>query len=556
LVLLYIGEATAIGQVIDIPILIRSLADGLMYRDEKDLPLPYDSSLLSALDAGIDADSPCALVGEYYSPWWTLKIAPEDDLALTTHNIPKALQKHFRQTLRMVVPQIVTFPQCTRRSTCNSCDDYKNIASELLKELQGIWEFSRANETASMTQWQLDIRRAAGLHHAHEAVILKELHSGTGKAKASGRKTASGTVTASGNATESGNATGSGSIPVNRRSQHMSKIAAAEFERLSQLPPSSYKWTWGPELTVEDVKNLAQNPATLHSGDYDSLKTGGVYRGEFSSDDSLPSRRDYTGAGDSSVASDVFRVPMLSTSRPSIDKLKYAHETHPVMFAHNANVRNNVVYRKDVINTNDDDADADAAEVAWGQSDSDADADAAEKAWGDDAAISPTPEKGTNSDADADDAEKAWGDDSHSDVDADAAEMAWMADSRQIPNDLNSDADADAAELAWGDPTEGNTSDADAAELARGDDSHSDADADAAERAWNIDSSQSAVGSSDGNISDTEASHMHVPESEDYLLSPRIYTSGDFNFVNDSWVADITMDGVDGEALDSDPEYM
>ncbi|KAF8961708.1 hypothetical protein BDZ97DRAFT_1921039 [Flammula alnicola] len=66
----YVGVVTAIGQVVEVPILMRSLADSLAHVRPELLPLPFHSSLLVVLDAGIAADSPTALVPMYAYDWW------------------------------------------------------------------------------------------------------------------------------------------------------------------------------------------------------------------------------------------------------------------------------------------------------------------------------------------------------------------------------------------------------------------------------------------------------------------------------------------------------
>ena len=65
-----VGIATAIGLVIEVPILLRSLADSLAEVDIRHLPLGFHPSLLAALDDGVAADGPARLVGSYACDWW------------------------------------------------------------------------------------------------------------------------------------------------------------------------------------------------------------------------------------------------------------------------------------------------------------------------------------------------------------------------------------------------------------------------------------------------------------------------------------------------------
>ena len=51
------GVASSIGQPVDIPIILRSLADSLALVDVSLLPLSFDPEMLAILDIGIDDDN-------------------------------------------------------------------------------------------------------------------------------------------------------------------------------------------------------------------------------------------------------------------------------------------------------------------------------------------------------------------------------------------------------------------------------------------------------------------------------------------------------------------
>lgn len=73
-----VGQAAALGLAINIPILIRSLADSLSITSTK-ASLPFHHSMLSALDNGLPADNPCALVPDYACDWWNDNAEPGAD---------------------------------------------------------------------------------------------------------------------------------------------------------------------------------------------------------------------------------------------------------------------------------------------------------------------------------------------------------------------------------------------------------------------------------------------------------------------------------------------
>ena len=61
---------TAIGFVIDVPILLWSLANSLADLNLDHLPLSFNSSMLVALDDGVATKSANHLVDSYACDWW------------------------------------------------------------------------------------------------------------------------------------------------------------------------------------------------------------------------------------------------------------------------------------------------------------------------------------------------------------------------------------------------------------------------------------------------------------------------------------------------------
>src|SRR5882757_3585367 len=66
---MFVGEAAALGLGVDIPILVRSLADCLSMTTSGP-SLKYHESMRAILDNGLPADDPCALVPDYACAWW------------------------------------------------------------------------------------------------------------------------------------------------------------------------------------------------------------------------------------------------------------------------------------------------------------------------------------------------------------------------------------------------------------------------------------------------------------------------------------------------------
>ena len=83
---------------------------------------------------------------------------------------------------------------------------------------------------ASCHQWHLGMCQALTFHQLHKSVLLKETNDPSMMATA----LATGSVHAC-------------------ASQELAMAAAAELTQLQQLPPLSYKWTWGNALMATEV---------------------------------------------------------------------------------------------------------------------------------------------------------------------------------------------------------------------------------------------------------------------------------------------------------------
>jgi hypothetical protein len=66
----WIGIGTSIGLMIDVLILLWSLADSLADVNLDHLPLGFHPSLLALLDDSVASDSPSRLVESYACDWW------------------------------------------------------------------------------------------------------------------------------------------------------------------------------------------------------------------------------------------------------------------------------------------------------------------------------------------------------------------------------------------------------------------------------------------------------------------------------------------------------
>ncbi|KAF8799290.1 hypothetical protein BYT27DRAFT_7121080 [Phlegmacium glaucopus] len=235
-VLSYLGIASAIGQAVDVPIILRSLADSMAMLHQDDFPIVFDPDFLLTLDIGTHAsDNKSRVVSNYECCWW--KGRKPRDLALVkildASCLSRCMEFHKIQLASANHGQIVDLPPQLQK--------YRDLLSNLLQNFLDTHKFATAMSTASETQWNLDMRRASAFHQLHEAALIKE--------------------------------------------------TAGLQPAPPSLPPTSYRWTWGEVLTEAEVRSLRQpglRPAQeCHSG-YDASLREGRLTGEPSPMPSTP----------------------------------------------------------------------------------------------------------------------------------------------------------------------------------------------------------------------------------------------------------------------------
>jgi len=77
--LTYIGTAAAIGEPINIPLIIRALAADYYQHGREQLRIVWDDEFLLSLDAGTGKDDPTAIVESYLYAWWEEEPDGRDD---------------------------------------------------------------------------------------------------------------------------------------------------------------------------------------------------------------------------------------------------------------------------------------------------------------------------------------------------------------------------------------------------------------------------------------------------------------------------------------------
>jgi hypothetical protein len=277
--------AAAIGQSLNIPILIRALACDIYRLGPALEAWNFSREFLLALDAGIDPEDPTAPVDHYHLPWWTGQSRPDADEILSTHTLARCLAHHkmvsdrVRDT-RPVEAEQRGPPLNWQRDLslspeglnvkCGQCRLYRAVGVTAMDRLQDYRHHLHGLKTAQDARVDLTSRRAAGFFQLHEAALLKE-DSVNVEERASSEESPDSAWSLLRLRTKS---KGKHKIAMNNVAARVEQDARAELARLTNRP--DVKWTWGVDLDQPDVLRLFQREgqSTIRSGYRMSLRQG------------------------------------------------------------------------------------------------------------------------------------------------------------------------------------------------------------------------------------------------------------------------------------------
>jgi len=319
-VMIYAGMATATGQHLEIPIVIRSLVTSLALIPKDNLPVPFDSGFVALLEAGTSDEEFGRVVKTYANTWWNKAQVPIYSSLLNADNLHACLDHHEEQLLKsneprkrlepqnveITVPyqlphlvpeggsegaefQPITFelrnsdPVVEKCQHCakNNCIILGGLCATLFTEIQAMRAFASATAESSRAEVSVAGRRCAGFYRLHERVQEKELLSESMTVEGTGRGT-----------------------EVKRISRRVAEIAAGEIKRFKAMP-SSEKWTWGESLTKDEVLALQHIRRQDVRTGYGTDLPQGRLSGEYSGTNTSPTR----SANFSTVPQSVERVP-------------------------------------------------------------------------------------------------------------------------------------------------------------------------------------------------------------------------------------------------------
>jgi hypothetical protein len=137
-----VGLATCIGQPVDVPIIVRSLAESMATLNEDELPIGLEMDFHKALDSGIiNQNEMCQMVEKYECCWWkgkkptnldSTKILNSSsvDICLGTHFIELGTNPPSKNPERKVKASSTKI-----RDHCQKCDAYIEILSNSLQDI-------------------------------------------------------------------------------------------------------------------------------------------------------------------------------------------------------------------------------------------------------------------------------------------------------------------------------------------------------------------------------------------------------------------------------------
>ena len=313
-VLSYAGIGTSIGQPMEVPIILRSLAVGFATLEERELPVTFDNDFMLTLDTNLaEQNRACRMVRNYKCQWWTARKPRDLDLAsiLDKSTLDECLDTHDTQTTHTgaSVTSTTLGPSNNDAArekpdqSCAKCLEYGSIFSNTLIDMVNIITFANMMLTSSETQWNLDMHRASIFHSLHEAAIIKE------------------TTGCSSGVHPSSGAHLSSSGP-SARVESVRRSAEEELIRLKNLPPTSHKWTWGESLTLSDVLAL-QRTGTMPRKEFHSGYDMPLKDGKREEDTPTPPMPETLHEQQSEMADDDLVLPDNDVSpHPNVEKMR------------------------------------------------------------------------------------------------------------------------------------------------------------------------------------------------------------------------------------------
>lgn len=289
----HVGLAASVGVVVEIPLVVRSLADGLGTFSDTGRRIPIDIGLLQTIAAGTDIDEFGRVVDSYVFRWWEATIIPDNNAVLGHGTIEQCLKHHRKASKKrgaqhvpalviQPIPAVQIGPRPPARHTtghtspgptsCSSCEPNRALATALVAKVQTMKDLSSALIASKKANMEDNAHQATASFVLHQQALQKEADT----------------------APPVELPMMSGDTDTARTSRQIRQLARTELNRLLVSPPepAHYKWTMGETLTKEEVLSLAHGDRVVGHSGYNASLTDGPWAGEWSATHSDPGSAD------------------------------------------------------------------------------------------------------------------------------------------------------------------------------------------------------------------------------------------------------------------------
>ncbi len=167
----YVGVASSVGLPVQVPLMLRSLADSLAFVPESDLPIKIDKDFLAWMGS-----FPYVAIPEHGMNWWASKAARK----LAGHHLQgstlELCLEIYRQTHANVRPQITLTPppKPLPAARCIMCRELRVLYIQAAESLINLRNTAAANRDRLVAYGEMGRRRMAAAYELGELTQMKE----------------------------------------------------------------------------------------------------------------------------------------------------------------------------------------------------------------------------------------------------------------------------------------------------------------------------------------------------------------------------------------------
>ena len=167
----YVGVASSVGLPVEVPLIVRSLADSLAFIPAGDLPIKIDKDFLAWMGS-----IPYAHIPEHGMNWWASKAARKLDGHLMQQSTLDLCLEIYRKTHANVRPRIKLTPPAKPlpAARCMTCQEIRVLYVQAAKSLISIKSTAATNRDIMIAHGEMGRRRMAAAYELMELSQMKE----------------------------------------------------------------------------------------------------------------------------------------------------------------------------------------------------------------------------------------------------------------------------------------------------------------------------------------------------------------------------------------------